>query len=143
MSQEIQLLRDPEVKPTEQIIRDIYDDKLFGVYKELYKTITNPELELSPEWNYYRDGKAWLCKVIYKKKTVFWLSLWDKLIKTSFFFTEKTRGGVMELPISEKIKHDFQEVKNTGKLFALIMDINTKEQIKDFVEIIKYKKSLK
>jgi len=143
MSQEIQLLRDSEVKPSEQVIRDIYDDKLFEVYKDIFEIISNPELQLTHEWNYYRDGKAWLCKVIYKKKTVFWLSLWDKLIKTSFFFTEKTRGGVMELPINEKIKNDFLEVKNTGKLFALIMDIDSKEQLKDFIEVIKYKKSLK
>ncbi|HCO66886.1 MAG TPA: hypothetical protein DIT04_03895 [Dysgonomonas sp.] len=143
MSQEIQLLRDSEVKPSEQVIRDIYDDKLFEVYKDIFEIISNPELQLTHEWNYYRDGKAWLCKVIYKKKTVFWLSLGDKLIKTSFFFTEKTRGGVMELPINEKIKNDFLEVKNTGKLFALIMDIDSKEQLKDFIEVIKYKKSLK
>lgn len=143
MSQEIQLLRDSEVKPSEQVIRDIYDDKLFEVYKDIFEIISYPELQLTHEWNYYRDGKSWLCKVIHKKKTVFWLSLWDKLIKTSFFFTEKTRGGVMELPINEKIKNDFLEVKSTGKLVALIMDINSKEQLKDFLEIIKYKKSLK
>lgn len=143
MSQEIQLLRDSEVKPSEQVIRDIYDDKLFDIYKDIFEIISNPELQLAHEWNYYRDGKSWLCKVIHKKKTVFWLSLWDKFIKVSFYFTEKTRGGVMELPISEKIKHDFQEVKSTGKLVALIMDINSKEQLKDFLEIIKYKKSLK
>lgn len=143
MSQEIQLLKDPEIKPTEKVFRDIYYDKLFNLYNELYKTITNPELELSPEWNYYRDGKAWLCKVIYKKKTVFWLSLWDKCIKTSFFFTEKTRGGIMELPISEKIKKDFEQAKLTGKLVSLIMDIDSKEKLKDLVEVINYKKSLK
>lgn len=143
MSQEIQLLRDPEVKPSEQVIRDIYDDKLFGVYKDIFEIISNPELQLAHEWNYYRDGKSWLCKVIHKKKTVFWLSLWDKLIKTSFFFTEKTRGGVGDLPVNEKIKKNFEQAKFTGKLIPLIMDINSKEQLKDLIEMIKYKKSLK
>jgi len=143
MSQAIQLLKDPEIAPSEENVRKVIDSSLFDVYKEIYKTITNPELELNPEWNYYRDGKAWLCKVVYKKKTVFWLSVWDKYLKAGFYFVERHRAGVMDLPIDEKIKHDFEEIKLVGKLIPLIMDIDSKNQLKDLVEVIKYKKSLK
>lgn len=140
---EIQLLRDSEIIPTEKVLENTLGKEIFAVYKELTKIITNVEFELKPEWNFYKDGKAWLCKVIYKKKTVFWLSIWEKHIKTSFYFTEKTRSGIFELPINERIKQDFEEAKIIGKLIPLILCIEKEGQLEDLKEVIKYKKGLK
>lgn len=140
---EIQLLRDSEIIPTEKVLENALGKEIFAVYKELTKIITSVEFELKPEWNFYKDGKAWLCKVIYKKKTVFWLSIWEKHIKTSFYFTEKTRSGIFELPIDEKIKQDFEETKIIGKLIPLILCIEKEGQLEDLKEVIKYKKGLK
>jgi len=140
---EIQLLRDSEIIPTEKVLENTLGKEIFAVYKELTKIITSAEFELKPEWNFYKDGKAWLCKVIYKKKTVFWLSIWENHIKTSFYFTEKTRSGIFELPINEKIKQDFEETKIIGKLIPLILYIEKEEQLEDLKEVIKYKKGLK
>ena len=52
------------------------------------------------EWRYYNDGKAWLCKVVNKKKTVFWLSIWEHYFKTSFYFTEKHLESIDALNIA-------------------------------------------
>lgn len=39
--------------------------------------VTKPPFQLSPEWRYYNDGKSWLCKMLSKKKNLFWLSIWE------------------------------------------------------------------
>lgn len=140
---EILLLRESGTIPTEEVLENALGKKVFAVYEELIKTITGAEFELAPEWNYYKDGKAWLCKVIYRKKTVFWLSAWENHIKTSFYFTEKTRAGIFDLTVDEKIKQDFIETKAVGKLNPLILCIDTPEQLEDLKEIIRYKKGLK
>lgn len=137
------LLRDSKVNPTNEILENALGKDIFQVYEELIKIITDIEFELKPEWNFYKDGKAWLCKVTYKKKTVFWLSIWEKYIKTGFYFTEKTRSGILSLQISEKIIKDFEETKTVGKLFPLVLNIDKERQLEDLKEIIKYKKSLK
>ena len=137
------LLRDSKVNPTNEILENALGKDIFRVYEELIKIITDVEFELKPEWNFYKDGKAWLCKVNYKKKTVFWLSIWEKYIKTGFYFTEKTRSGILSLQISEKIIKDFEETKTVGKLFPLVLNIDKERQLEDLKEIIKYKKGLK
>ena len=137
------LLRDSKVNPTNEILENALGKDIFRVYEELIKIITDVEFELKPEWNFYKDGKAWLCKVTYKKKTVFWLSIWEKHIKTGFYFTEKTRSGILSLQISEKIIKDFEETKTVGKLFPLVLNIDKERQLEDLKEIIKYKKGLK
>ncbi|MDR2039977.1 MAG: DUF3788 domain-containing protein [Bacteroidales bacterium] len=139
---QVMLLRNKEIEPTGEVLENALGEEVFGVCKELLEIVTK-EFGLEYEWRYYNDGKAWLCKLTNKKKTIFWLSIWEKYVKTSFFFTQKTRSGVFDLPISEKIKEDFDRSEATGKLIPLILDLKKKEQLKDFQELVKYKKSLK
>jgi len=139
---ETPILRDPETPPSKGILANALGDS-YSAYEELMGTITNTEYGLVPEWNYYKDGKAWLCKVCFKKKTVFWLSVWDQYFKTGFYFTEKNCSGIAELDINETIKEDFSNHKPVGKLLPLIINVNKNEPIKDLLKIIEYKKSLK
>ena len=68
------LLRDETVLPTNEVIKKVLGEELFGVYSGLITSFTS-ELDMEPQWRYYNDGKAWLCKVVYRKKTILWLSL--------------------------------------------------------------------
>jgi hypothetical protein len=81
--------------------------------------------------------------VTFRKKTVFWLSVWERKFKTGFYFTEKTRSGIFGLNVGEDVKKNFQEMKTVGKLFPLLLEIENKEQLEDLKTIIVYKKSLK
>ena len=140
---EIQLLRDAAITPTMYVLENTTEKEIFSIYKKLYETINGSEFELNPEWNYYNDGKAWLCKVSYRKKTVFWLSVWNTGVKTSFYFTEKTRQGVLELTISDEIKERFTKTASIGKLIPLSMSILNDADLADLRKIIHYKKALK
>jgi hypothetical protein len=136
------LLRDSSIYPSKEVLEKALGNS-YNVYNEFIDTITSPELGLFPEWRYYNDGKSWLCKVGYKKKTVFWLSIWENYFKLGFYFTEKNCLGIAELNIDEKIKEAFSQSKNIGKLIPLGIDMSRKEQIEDVKKIIEYKKSLK
>ncbi len=139
---EAPLLKEPEIIPSEEVLSKLLG-KSYTAFESFISTITGPEYGLDPQWNYYKDGKAWLCKVQYKKKTVFWLSVWDKYFKTGFYFTEKNADGIYQLNISKEIKEDFKNSKPIGKLIPLVMSISKKEQLKDVLKIIDYKKALK
>ena len=139
---ETQFLRDPDHSPEKDVLENVLKES-YLVYDELIKTITASDIGLVPQWNYYKDGKTWLCKVCYKKKTVFWLSVWDRYFKTGFFFTEKNCPGVENLNIDDNIKADFKNNKHIGRLIPLSIDINRRDQIDDLLKIIEYKKSLK
>ena len=136
------LLRENEIEPTNEVLENALGKELFIIYQELIKIFTD-EFSLEPQWQFYKDGNAWLCKVVYKKKTILWLSIWKDYIKTGFYFTGKTGIGVLELDIDNKIKEVFEVAKPIGKLIPLIIDINQQKQIEDLKEVIKYKKGLK
>lgn len=135
------LLRDPGQEPVKSLVKEILSEQLYKAYEELLKII--PELGLSYEWRYYNDGKAWLCKITHKKKTVAWLSLWENAFKTSFYFTEKTGAGIESLDIDSRIKSSFLQNKAIGKLIPLTLEIDNKTKLEDFRRIAEYKITLK
>jgi hypothetical protein len=136
------LLREQDIFPTNEVLQNTLVES-YPVLHELMEIITGEKYGLATQWNYYKDGKAWLCKVCFKKKTIFWLSVWDKYFKTGFYFTEKNCSGISELDIEGKIKQDFSQRKSIGKLMPLAINVSGKEQISDVIKIIEYKKSLK
>lgn len=135
---ETQLLRDPQLYPDESVLKSVLD-RSFEAWKELSTGLLSEKYKFDFQWHYYNDGKAWLCKVVYKKKTVFWLSVWDKFFKTSFFFTERNASGVHLLEIDKQIKEDFNNSRPVGKLIPLVVNVGSKEQINDLLTIIDYK----
>ena len=139
---ETRLLREKEVFPTEEVLKESLGMS-YVVYDELIRLITDSNIGLTVEWRYYNDGKTWLCKVCYKKKTVFWLSVWEQFFKIGFYFTEKSIPDIAELKIDENIKDDFSSSKSVGKLIPLTIIMTRKEQIGDVLILIEYKKRLK
>ena len=139
---EVQLLREKEIYPSSEVLQNVLG-KVYDVWTALETWITQGELALTTEWNYYRDGKIWLCKVCYKKKTVFWLSVWEGCFKTTFFFLERHLKDIADLEISQQIKEDFCRMKPIGKLLPMVICIDRKEQLVDLLKIVKFKKKAK
>ena len=132
------LLKDENTYPDEDVLKEILGD-VFPVYQELAKTLTGSDFSLDLSWNYYKDGKSWLCKVTKKKKTIFWLSVWEGFFKAGFYFTEKNSEGITGLTIDKSLKESFMTAKPIGKLIPLVFDITRKEQLKDLLEVVRYK----
>jgi len=135
-----QLLRNPGIQPSEDILRDALGDS-FAAWRLFREQL--PEHGVSMEWRYYNDGKAWLIKATAGKKTVFWGSVWEGFFKTSLYFTEKTRPGVQELEIAQELKTALANGRPMGKLIPLVIDIHGESQLPDVFQLIDYKKRAK
>ncbi|HBY01939.1 MAG TPA: hypothetical protein DEG92_05265 [Rikenellaceae bacterium] len=139
---ETQLLREEYPFPDAGILKKKLGD-IYDVYAGFVSVITAEPYNLLPEWNYYKDGKAWLCKITFRKKTVIWLSVCDDCFKVTFYFTDKSKSGIEELEISPSIKESFLKSKNIGKLIPLGIAIRENSQVDDVLKIIEFKKSIK
>ena len=136
------LLKEQEIYPSEEVLKNVLG-QVYVVWAEFETQVIQGELSLTLEWNYYKDQKSWLCKVCHKKKTIFWLSVWEGFFKTTFYFTEKHLEGIADLEISEQIKEDFCRTKPVGKLLPMLISIDKQEQLSDLLKIVKFKKEAK
>lgn len=137
----VQLLRTALEEPNTDMLQKLLH-KYYICYKDFINTITT-EYALTCSWNFYKDGNAWLCKIIQKKKTVCWLSVWDTGAKISFYFTEKHKDTVLSLNISEALKQQFISAKNIGKLLPLTIDLNNTSAVNDALLVTTFKMQLK
>lgn len=133
-----QLLRDKDEYPNDAVLKKALQ-KSFAAYEAFTKEIAKPEYGLTPEWRYYNDGKAWLCKITRRSKTILWLSVWEGMFKTGFYFTEATGSGIKDLDIDNSLKKAYQKNKSIGKLKPLTMDVAFNNQLADLLSIVKYK----
>lgn len=139
MDKTSQLLRDEQVYPSEPVLATALGSA-FAVYQRFF--IVLKDIGIEPEWRFYHDGKAWLCKGVNKKKTVLWLSVWDGYFKVSLFFTERTRGGIQELAVADEIKEQMASARAIGKLIPLTLDVLSENQLSDLETLAVYKKTL-
>jgi hypothetical protein len=133
---EHQVLTNPNVKPKNDILETALG-KNYILYIEFVKRIG--EINLILEWNYYNDGKSWLCKLLNKKKNMCWLSIWNTGFKLTFYFAGKIIGGIYELDIDNEIKKNVKEMKPVGKSYPVILLIRNKKIMNDGLKILKYK----
>jgi len=137
---ENQILTDQMVKPDINILENALG-KNYGLFNEFVEKISVNNFIL--EWNYYNDGKSWLCKILNKKKNLGWLSVWNTGFKITVFFTERTINGVYGLNINDDVKTMAKETKYTGKLLPIVLLIKNKKVLSDGLKILEYKKTLK
>ena len=135
------LLNEQEIFPSNEVLKSVLVESHLA-FEQLSAILTN-EQGLVLEWNYYKDGHSWLCKVLNKKKNLFWLSAWDKFFKASFYFTEKPLESFAALDISETLKEELSRAKPIGKLIPLVIEIRASEQLSDLLKIVEFKKKLK
>jgi len=146
----IQLLRDPNVQPTDEVIAQGLGDasKTFVKFVEGLREYGITLMD----WRYYNDGKAWLSKGEYKwttargahkVKPIFWLSIWDGFFKTSFFFGYGMRDDLLGLPISQQAKEIIENTTPMGKtnrFLPVVFDIENDGQLSDIYELAMYKR---
>jgi hypothetical protein len=58
-------------------------------------------------WKYYRDGKSWLMKASWKKKTLFWLSAGRSFFRTTFYLPASLEGTVLSGSLPPETKEGF------------------------------------
>ena len=138
MDSEKPALTNPDMPPSPMSLKAVLEDS-YEPYRKIMHDVCNAPFNLKEEWKYYLDGKAWLCKVTNKKKTVFWLAAYKGFFKMSFYFTIKNADDIAALSISKKIKEMFTAGKPIGKLIPLTITVKDEKYSRDILKLVQYK----
>jgi hypothetical protein len=148
----IQLLRNPEIEPTELVLRECLLDAYPAYVQFLNELLLN---DINLIWRYYPDGKAWLAKGIYqwigkrgaqKEKTLFWCSVWNGFFKLVIYIPEEKREELLNLTINQELKESISVIKRMGDTFRtlpIVFDIHSIELFESIFMIIEFRRGLK
>ena len=129
-------LSDKSVYPDATVLKDVLGKsyRSYCVLLELFER--NGMLY---EWRYYTDGKAWLCKVQKKKRTIVWMSAWRGYMKATIYIPEKYLDKLYEIPVSEETKERIRTTKNVGTSKPCIFEIRNQKVLKDMDRVMQFK----
>lgn len=129
-------LTDKRVYPDEKVLLRVLDNsyKLYIKLLDLFK-----RNEMMYEWRFYKDGKAWLCKVQLKKRTIVWMSAWKGFMQATIYFPDRLIEKVYALEINAETKNKILSTKNVGKSKPCIFEIKDKTILKDFEKVMMLK----
>ncbi|SMF09373.1 Protein of unknown function [Alteromonadaceae bacterium Bs31] len=129
-------LTDQSIYPDDSVLEKILG-RSFGAYVDLLDLYKANGLHL--EWRYYKDGGAWLCKLVKNKKTIVWMSAWIAYVEAAIYVPLRMLDALLELDITEETKNRIIETKNVGKSKPCIFKIKNKKSIKDFEKVMQFK----
>ena len=129
-------LKDESTYPDDNVLRSVLDDS-YDAYLKMMDLFA--QYEMHHEWRYYKDGKAWLCKVQKKKKTIVWMSAWKGYMQAAIYFPVRLLDEVLELDISESSREKLLGTKNVGKSRPFIFEIRTDDVLVDFEKVVAWK----
>ena len=133
-------LRDESVYPDDSVLGNALGDS-YKSYTALLKVFSDNDLK--PEWRYYKDGKAWLCKVEQKKKTVVWISVHSGFLVAALYFPVRLMEQVYELDISDSLKQKIKLTKSVGKLHPCVFEIRDESLLEDLKRVMMFKMTAK
>lgn len=129
-------MRDETIIPDDNVLSGIFGES-FPAYQALIKLFD--ENQLSHGWRFYKDGKAWLCKVQKKDKTIVWMSAWKGCAHATIYFPEKYIDQIYTLDISEERKQIIRDTKNTGKSKPCTFEVRSTDILSDFNTLMQFK----
>lgn len=129
-------LKDKDIYPNENVIKEALGEA-YSSYVKLYEMFET--LGLEHEWRYYNDGKSWLCKILKKKRTIIWVSVWKGYTKAGVYFPVSKIDLVMDLSLSQKTKERIEITPNIGKSKPCFFDIKDDSEFDDLRKIIELK----
>ena len=132
-------LSDEAITPDDGVLKGMLGNS-YPAYCELIKLFDDHGM--THEWRYYHDGKAWLCKVQKKKKTIVWMSAWKGFMKATIYVPEKFADGIDRLNISQARKAEIRQTKKVGKSTPCVFEIRDSGVLEDFVRVMLFKIAL-
>ncbi len=129
-------LTDESTYPDEQILKGILG-KSYNAYEKLLELYNDYEMDYN--WRYYKDGKAWLCKVQKKKNTIVWMSAWKGYMQAAIYLPEKQIDEIYKLDISKEVIEKLKNTKKIGKSVPCIFEIRNMKVIVDFKKVMQFK----
>jgi hypothetical protein len=128
------------IKPTDEVLERILGAS-YEVYAELLQLFDKNEMTYA--WRYYNDGKAWLCKVEKKKRTIVWMSVWKGYMKATIYIPYKYIEDIKGIDAAKETIERILGTKDVGKSKPCMFEIKDKGVLKDFEKIMQFKIAMK
>jgi len=136
------MLTDRDIYPTDDYIFSIIGEKK-SLWQNIMSHMSSNYKDSEGQWNFYNDGKRWLFKMVYKKKTVFWAAILEGTFKVTFYFGKKAESLIENSDLPVKIKEEFKTAKSYGLIRPISFIVKDNNDLDNIFKLAAIKSKLK
>ena len=136
------LLTDKQIYPTDELIFSIIGDKKI-FWQTIMNHMSNNFRDSLGQWNFYNDGKRWLFKMVYKKKTIFWAGIITDTFRITFYLGNKAEAIIENSDLPQGIKEEFKTAKKYGLIRPVSFIIKDQTDVDNVLKMINIKIKIK
>lgn len=137
-----QLLHDPDVFPSDEVIY-AHLSKARGLWKQVMERLSEVCPGAESQWRYYVDGKSWLMKVTFRKKTLCWISVDAGSFRMTFYFGDKATSLIADSDIPAELKGQFATGRRVGKIRGITVRVRRKADVQTACSLMELKSQAK
>ena len=137
-----QLLHDPDVFPSDQVIYG-HLGKARGLWEQVMECLTQVCPGAESQWRYYVDGKSWLMKVTFRKKTLCWVSVDAGSFSMTFYFGDRAASLIAQSDLPVKLKEQFATGRRVGKIRGITARVRRKADVQTACSLMALKSQAK
>lgn len=136
------ILGNKEIYPSDEVLASHIGDNM-EAWKKVLEHASENYNEITGEWRYYNDGKQWLYKLQYKKKTVFWAGVKDNAMRITFYFGNKAEPAIQASSLPFQVKDEYMAAKPFSALKPITLRLDESADTMVVFELIRIKTLLK
>lgn len=136
------VLTDPNVQPTDELVFSIIGDNRV-YWQQINDYLYEKHTDISEQWRFYNDGKAWLYRTLRKKNTIFWIGVIKDTFRISFWFGDKAEPVIEDSELPENIKEQFRTTKRYAHSRAVSIEVRSPEDFENVLKLIELKLKIK
>ena len=131
-------LADEYVKPNDELVFSIIGEKEL-LWKQTMSYLYDNSKDISEVWKYYKDGKSWLFRTLKKKKTIFWIRVFEDSFRIAFWFADKLEPVILQSDLPDSIKLEYSNAKRFNKSRCISIDMQDNRDFQVLKKLIDFK----
>jgi len=129
---------DKSHRPTEKNISEILGTS-YKLWEEIQNSLHDEYGELVKEWKYYGQKYGWSLKLFYKKRNLFFFTVYEKYFQIGFTLGDKAVAAIEKSDLPKSI---IEELKNARKYVegrGLRIEVKKSSDVKNIIKLVSAK----
>jgi len=126
------------IQPNEESIKEALGLK-YKYWKEIRTSLDKEYEDLKEEWKYYGQKLGWTLKLFYKKRNLFFFSVYEDHFLIAFVFGDKAVEAISKSNVPAKLIDELVTSKKYTEGRGLRIEVRGKTDVKIILRLVEIK----
>ena len=132
------IFNDKSHKPTEQDLSEKLGSSI-KLWEEIKISLNDEYGQLVEEWKYYGQKYGWALKLFYKKRNLFFFTVYGKYFRMGFTFGDKAVSAIEKSDLPKSIIEELRKTKKYVEGRGLRIEVKKRSDVKNIIKLVGFK----